>query len=358
VPALTSHGAEPAIVRTVGLSKRYGATEALRDLNLTVAAGEIYGFLGPNGAGKSTTVRLLLDQETPTAGTIELFGHRGPADPFVTKPKIGVVGEHQYLDDDMSAWEYLLFFGRLYGVDRLEQRASGLLERFHLYEFRRVLARDFSHGMQQKLGLARALLHSPTLLLLDEPVSGLDPHGIRQVREVLLEENQRGVTIIVMSHILSEVERTAHRVGILHQGRLVAEDSVAAIAARLQPDALVILEVADASPALDAALAAQPYIYAVDAAAGSEPVVDDAVRLRLTVAPGDHLRAISTLVAAHGGLVTGLHQSRLTLEEAFVRLTTDNIEVAAGRRSPAQPAGQRRAGRPRRVASPRRSNAR
>ena len=177
------------ILRASGLAKRYGATDAVRDLDLEVRRGEIYGFLGPNGAGKTTTLLMLLGIERPTAGTIELFGRAGPLDPFRDKPRIGVVGEQQYLYDDLSAWEYLLFFGALYRVERPEDRAQELLERLDLYEFRRLRARDFSRGMQQKLGLARALLHRPELLVLDEPVSGLDPHGIRQVREILTEEN-------------------------------------------------------------------------------------------------------------------------------------------------------------------------
>jgi ABC-2 type transport system ATP-binding protein len=337
VPSLTPADGAQAVVRTDHLSKRYGTIEAVRDLSLTVRPGEIYGFLGPNGAGKTTTIRMLLGLETPSGGRIELFGRAGPADPFAVKRRIGVVGEHQFLYDDLTAWEYLLFFGRLYGVARPEVRAAALLERFQLSEFRRLLARDYSRGMQQKLGLARALLHDPELLILDEPVSGLDPHGIRQAREVLMEENQRGVTILVSSHILSEVERTAHRVGILHGGRLVAEDSVAAIATRLQPEATLTLDVDDASPALLGALRAQSFVRSVEAA----PAGTAGTTLRLRLTDGDHRRAVSAVVAGQGGLITGMRQEQLSLEEAFVRLTADNVGVAAGRRLAAPPTGER-----------------
>src|SRR5262249_40347869 len=142
----------PPILRAAGLAKRYGTVDAVRDLNLEVRRGEIYGFLGPNGAGKTTTLLMLLGIEKPTAGTVELFGRAGPLGPFRDRPRIGVVGEQQYLYDDLSAWEYLLFFGQLFQVAEPEKRAQELMERLDLDEFRRVRARDFSRGMQQKLG--------------------------------------------------------------------------------------------------------------------------------------------------------------------------------------------------------------
>ena len=335
---LTPPDGTGVVLQTRHLSKRYGATVAVRDLSLSVRRGEIYGFLGPNGAGKTTTILMLLGIERPTGGEIALFGG-APADPFAVKRRLGVVCEHQYLYDDLTAWEYLLFFGRLYGVARPAARAQALLERLQLWEFRRLLARDFSRGMQQKLGLARALLHEPELLILDEPVSGLDPHGIRQVRELLQEQNARGVTIMLSSHILSEVERTAHRVGILHGGRLIAEDTAAAISARLEPGATLTLDVEPLTPALVAALRAQPYVEHLDSEAGG---AGPGGVLRLRLAPGrDHRRDVSALIASHGGLITGMRQEQLSLEDAFVRLTAERIAGLGGGREPAAtaPAG-------------------
>ena len=306
-------GVSHAVLRARGLAKRYGSHDAVRDLTLEIRRGEIYGFLGPNGAGKTTTLLMLLGIEPPTAGSIQRFGHTGPLDPFRDNTRIGVVGEQQYLYDDLSAWEYLLFFGALYRVEQPRHRAQELLERLDLYEFRQLRARDFSRGMQQKLGLARALLHRPELLVLDEPVSGLDPYGIRQVREILSEENARGVTILVSSHILSEVERTAHRVGILYGGRLVAEDDVASLSARLEPDPVLELDVEQLAPGSVELLREQPFVRDVTLADG---------RLRVRVAAaGDHRRDVSALVSGQGGLITAMRQERLSLEEAFVRLT-------------------------------------
>jgi ABC-2 type transport system ATP-binding protein len=304
---------------------------------LTVRAGEIYGFLGPNGAGKTTTIQCLLGIEQPTRGQIEILGRTGPPDPFTTKQRIGVVSEQQYLYDDVSAWEYLMFFARLYRVPRPEARAQELLERLKLYEFRRLRARDHSRGMQQKLGLARALLHQPEILILDEPVSGLDPHGIRQVREILLEQSRLGVTILISSHILSEVERTAHRVGILFGGRLLAEDTVEHIGAQLRPDATLTVEVDGLSDELIGALRTQAYVSRVDVSNHGEA---DRGTLRISLHPGqDRRRAISGLVNQHGGLITHMSQERVSLEEAFVQLTGENVKPLVRNHQEALPRG-------------------
>jgi ABC-2 type transport system ATP-binding protein len=337
LPTVNSDGAAvrddtSLVVCARGLAKRYGAVDAVQHLDLSVRQGEIYGFLGPNGAGKTTTLLMLLGIERPTAGELSLFGQPSPPDPFRDKVRIGVVGEQQYLYDDLSAWEYLLFFGQLYRVDRPERRAQELLERLDLDQFRRLRARDFSRGMQQKLGLARALLHRPELLILDEPVSGLDPHGIRQVREILTDENHRGTTILLSSHILSEIERTAHRVGILYGGRLVAEDDVARLSARLEPDVVLEIDVEQLRPGLMVRLGEESFVHKIELSSngidhGQVPRPDHGL-LRVYVAnDGDYRRDVAAIVNAHGGLITGLRQERLSLEEAFVRLTSEESGV-------------------------------
>ena len=315
------------VVRTIGLTKRFrDGIEAVRGLDLSVRRGEIYGFLGPNGAGKTTTLMMLLGLEQPTAGQLELFGRQAPVDPFGINRRIGVVGEHQYLYEDLSGWEYLQFFARLYEVKDARRRAAELLDRLGLYEFRRLRATEHSRGMQQKLGLARALLHRPELLILDEPVSGLDPRGIRQVRELLLEERASGTTIVISSHILSEIERTADRVGILHAGRLVAEDVVERVGARLDPGTSVELDLDRLSTALVDSLREQPFVTSIDVAANGN---SDSGRLQVRVTDGaDHRRAISSLVTTHGALILNMQQRRLSLEDAFVRLTDDNVTAA------------------------------
>jgi ABC-type multidrug transport system ATPase subunit len=221
------------VIRTEQLCKRYGSFVAVDALNLHVHPGEIYGFLGPNGAGKTTTLMMLLGVIRPTSGRVEVLGQPFDGTSFALRRRMGVVAEDAWQYDEMTAYEYLAFFARLYRVAKPGPAIQSLLERTELWERRQVLVSGYSRGMRQKLNLCRALLHDPELLILDEPVSGLDPNGIRQVRALLVEENRRGRTILISSHILSEIEQTAHRVGIIAGGRLLAEDSVAGLRARL-----------------------------------------------------------------------------------------------------------------------------
>src|SRR2546425_1085591 len=248
------------VVRTEQLTKRYDGLVAVRDLEVRVEPGEIYGFLGPNGAGKTTTLLMVLGSLKPTAGRIYLWGRPLEEDPLAVKRRIGVVGEHDYIYDHVTADEYLGFFADLYGAANPAVRIDALLDRLGLLEFRTLRARDFSRGMKQKLSLARSLLHEPELLLLDEPVSGLDPHGIVDVRHLLLELNRSGVTIFISSHLLSEVEQTAHRVGIMHRGRLVRQDTIPALRSLLRRDPTLEVELQAPVPHLDAQLLTLPVV--------------------------------------------------------------------------------------------------
>lgn len=309
--------AEP-VVHTERLTKRYNGLVAVRDLEVRVEAGEIYGFLGPNGAGKTTTLLMVLGILKPTAGRIYLWGRALEEEPLAVKRRIGVVGEHDYIYDHLRADEYLRFFADLYEVPRPAARIGALLERLGLQEFRALRARDFSRGMKQKLSLARALLHDPELLILDEPVSGLDPHGIVEVRHLLLELNHSGVTILISSHLLSEVEQTAHRVGIMHRGRLIRQDTIPALRTLLRQDLTLEVELQAPVLHLDAQLAQLPVVRQVQA---------DGRRLVVTVAPGaDHRAVISQAVAAAGGVIVGMRVDEPTLEEAFLTLTEAAVE--------------------------------
>src|SRR5258708_7470222 len=175
-----------AIVQTRALTKRYGRLTAVDSVSLLIRRGEIYGFLGPNGAGKTTTILMLVGTVRPTSGSIELLGQPFTQDSRRLRRHLGVISENQYLYDDMTGLEYLDFFGRLYQVGGRAARIREMLGMVNLWEFRDVLIRQFSRGMQQKLGIARALLHDPELLIWDEPVSGLDALAIPQVPEIIL----------------------------------------------------------------------------------------------------------------------------------------------------------------------------
>jgi ABC-2 type transport system ATP-binding protein len=220
------------VIETRGLTKRFGARAAVDDLALSAGPGEIYGFLGPNGAGKTTTIRLLLGILAPDAGTVQICNRPVRRGDRAARCLVGAVGEVQHLYGDMSCSEYLRFFAALYGTDDARARVAAMLDLVGLRDRADDRAIDLSKGLQQKLGLARALLHDPPVLILDEPVSGLDPHGIREVREIIRRERDRGRLVFLSSHVLSEIERTADRIGMLRQGRLVFEGSTEEVMAR------------------------------------------------------------------------------------------------------------------------------
>lgn len=308
------------MIQTEGLTKHYDKLVAVEDLNIHVQPGEIYGFLGPNGAGKTTTIMMLLGIERPTKGKVKLFGKDMAQDYFEIKRRIGVLSEFQYLYEDMTGYEYLRFFCNLYQVKHPDQRIKACLERVNLYHRKDELLGGYSKGMKQKLGLARILLHDPEVLILDEPVSSLDPYGVREVRDIMLEENRRGKTVFISSHILSEIERTCHRVGIIHKGRLIAEDTMDAIKRRAQEEGELIVELEETKDELVRALAQIPGITDVH-------VQERAVHLK--TGAGDFRAVVSRTIAAHGGVVLSMRAKEISLEDAFMTITEKNISLLA-----------------------------
>jgi ABC-2 type transport system ATP-binding protein len=214
------------VIELDGLTKRFGSRLAVNGLTLTARAGEIYGFLGANGAGKTTTIRMLCGILRPDAGTAKICGHTVSAGNRAVRCLFGAVGEVQHLYPNLTCRDYLAFFARLYGIRSPSRRADDVLEAVYLADRGKDRAADLSKGLQQKLGLARALLNDPQVLILDEPVSGLDPHGIREVREIILEQKRQGRLVFVSSHVLSEIEKTADRIAVMARGRLLFEGPV------------------------------------------------------------------------------------------------------------------------------------
>ncbi|HET7749765.1 MAG TPA: ABC transporter ATP-binding protein [Terriglobales bacterium] len=208
-------------IATRGLRKVFDGKVAVRSLTLEVQRGEIFGFLGPNGAGKSTSLKMLLGLVTPTRGQAMVLGH--PAGDVSTRQKIGFLPEHFRFYDWLTAAELLRLHGRLYGMSRasLRQKVPELLELVGLSEHAHKRLRDFSKGMLQRIGLAQALLNDPELIFLDEPTSGLDPAGRRLVRDIIKAQRQRGATVLLNSHLLSEVEITCDRVAFIKHGEVI-----------------------------------------------------------------------------------------------------------------------------------------
>ncbi|MCI9505087.1 MAG: ATP-binding cassette domain-containing protein [Oscillospiraceae bacterium] len=211
-----------AVIQTAGLSKRYGDRWAVDRLDLQVEQGDIYGFIGRNGAGKSTTLKLLCGLARPTQGEALIFGK--PVRDAVARRRVGALIEQPGLYPDLSGRENLRLYAALLGLDSPDRQVEEAMAAVGLSSGEKKPAGHYSMGMKQRLGVALALLGGPDLLLLDEPINGLDPEGIREMRELLLGLNrERGVTIVVSSHILGELSKIATRYGIIRQGRMTEQ---------------------------------------------------------------------------------------------------------------------------------------
>ena len=213
-----------AVIQTIGLSKRYKDRWAVDHLDLRVDQGDIYGFIGQNGAGKSTTLKLLCGLARPTQGEALIFGK--PIRDSVARRRVGTLIEQPGLYPDLSGRENLRLYAALLGLDSPERQVDGILETVGLTPGEKKPVKHYSMGMKQRLGVGLALLGGPDLLLLDEPINGLDPEGIREMRELLLRLNrERGLTILISSHILGELSKIATRYGIIQEGRMVEQIS-------------------------------------------------------------------------------------------------------------------------------------
>jgi len=240
----------PPVIRTRGLTKRYGRVLAVDDLDLDVREGDRYGFLGPNGSGKTTTVRMLLGLVFATRGEIELLGHRVPRHVARALPQIGALVEGPAAYPHLSGRAHLSLLDAAGpgGARRTRRRrVDDALEEVGLAGVGRRPVRAYSLGMKQRLGLAAALVRRPRLLVLDEPTNGLDPRGIAQVRELLVRLNDQGTTVFLSSHLLAEVEQLCTRVGVLDHGRLVAQTALDDLRA---PTGRAVVRVADPDAAL------------------------------------------------------------------------------------------------------------
>ena len=212
------------MIRLDRVEKRYGSFQALQPLDLEVKDGEVFGFLGPNGAGKTTTIRMLAGVLVPTRGTIHIDGIDIVADPVQSKRRVGYIPDRPYLYDKLTAREFLQFVGGMYGMDPAETRTRGdaLLADHDLLRRADELVEAYSHGMKQRLVLSAALLHQPRLLIVDEPMVGLDPHGARRIKDRFREVADTGRTVFLSTHSLDTAQEVCDRVGILFKGRLVA----------------------------------------------------------------------------------------------------------------------------------------
>jgi ABC-2 type transport system ATP-binding protein len=210
------------------LVKKYESVLAVDGLSLDIPAGELFGFIGPNGAGKTTTIKLLVGLLKPTSGTIRIDGVNLEQDPIRVKAIIGYIPDRPFLYNKLTGWEYLEFVAGLYSIDRdtAYNRAEKYFTLFDLQEFADELIEGYSHGMRQKLIISGALIHSPKVIIVDEPLVGLDPKGARQVKQLFQDLCENGTTIFMSTHSLGVAETMCDRVGIIQKGKMIALGTV------------------------------------------------------------------------------------------------------------------------------------
>jgi ABC-2 type transport system ATP-binding protein len=216
------------MIELTNLTKRYGNTLAVDDLSLHVPAGEIFGCLGPNGAGKTTTIRMMMGLLQPTAGTVRLGGHDLATDAIAAKQLCGFVPDRPHIYEKLTGAEFLDFVAGLYHVSvaTATRRRDELLDMFDLVQWGTELVEGYSHGMKQRLVMAASLIHAPRLLIVDEPMVGMDPRGARLLKRTFRQLARNGVTVFMSTHSLEVAEETCDRIGIINQGRLIAVGSM------------------------------------------------------------------------------------------------------------------------------------
>jgi ABC-2 type transport system ATP-binding protein len=216
------------LIEVVHLIKKYGTFEAVRDISLSIGKGEIYGFIGPNGAGKTTTISIMGGILAPTSGTVSICGIDMAAEPEAAKMRIGFIPDRPYLYEKLTAMEFLKFTADLYHMDKAVflKKAAELLDLFSLKDWGDHLIESFSHGMKQRLIMVGALLHQPEVLVVDEPMVGLDPRGQKMVKRLFRSLAESGVTIFMSTHTLTVAEEVCDRVGVIHEGRLIATGTI------------------------------------------------------------------------------------------------------------------------------------
>ena len=305
---------KPAIL-TRQLTKRYGALTALDSLDLQLESGDVFGFIGPNGAGKSTTMKILAGLLSPTSGMAEIFGKNVFENGDFVRRNIGYMPDTFGVYEDLKVTEYLEFFAAAYDISRKERKkvVNDVLELTDLQYKRDALVDSLSRGMQQRLGLARVLVHDPPILILDEPASGLDPRARIEIRELLKELQRMGKTIMISSHILSELGEFCNKIGIIERGRLLVVGAIDELVARARLQSVVHLQVVGDQSRAAGLLREDPRIAKVEEA-GNQLI------LSLKDANQHHSFVIDLLVA-QGISIHSITPEQIRLEDVFLRLT-------------------------------------
>ncbi len=303
------------MIETKNLTKNYGNLTAVDNLNLTIKDGDIFGFIGPNGAGKTTTMRILVTLLEPFGGSAFINGLNVAKEGKKVRRLVGYMPDFMGVYDDLKVFEYLEFFAAAFGIERKKRKSivEGVLELTDLESKKSATVDSLSRGMQQRLGLARVLIHDPKVLILDEPASGLDPRARIEIRELLRELKRMGKTIMISSHILSELEEICDHVGIIEHGRLVFSGTLEEIRPRLGIESKVRVMVADHQEKAIELLSALPQVRQVQSLGGE---------IAVTFHEGKNAAGIVARTLVNAGLdIISIQPERLKLDDAFLQLT-------------------------------------
>jgi ABC-type multidrug transport system ATPase subunit len=302
-------GTNSATIEVNGLTKSYNHFTAVNNVSFTVKKGEIFGFLGPNGAGKTTTIKAMLDLIHANTGTIKIKGIDVQSHGKEAKKYIGYMPEKVAFYDNLTALQNMRFYAEIKHASKEE--CIHLIEEFGLGDAGRKRVGKFSKGMVQRLGMARAILGNPPILILDEPSGGLDPRGVVLIRDKILEMKKKGTTIFVSSHILSEIQEICDRVGIINKGVLVAQDTVDGLSKKLNLKPQITVTVDSMSAKIENTIKKLPGVESVQIKGNTlEIVCDGAMKAKVIL-------AISTA----GGNIQNLQTKEPSLEEVFMRYT-------------------------------------
>ena len=310
-----------------GLTKKYGELFAIRDIELELAAGDVFGFIGPNGAGKTTTMRILATLLQPTWGEAYVAGNSIYTAPKEIRRAIGYMPDFFGVYDDMKVIEYLEFFAAAYRIrgPKRRQVCDDVLELVDLGYKRDALVTSLSRGMTQRLGLARVLLHDPQVLLLDEPASGLDPRARIEIRALLKELRNMGKTIMVSSHILPELADICNKIGIIERGELIVNADVSEVMRQVREQVVLQVDVAEhgdqTRKAAAEMLAKHPLVEVIESADEKDQELGSGP-LKVTLKPeAENASPIAKALFEQGFDLTMLKEDEINLETAFMTLT-------------------------------------
>ena len=303
-------------IETNNLTKRYGSLTAVNKLSLIVERNTIHGFLGPNGAGKTTTIKILVGLLKASEGTAKIFGKEVHVDQADERLRIGYMPELPKFPKHLKGAELLDIYGRMYGMTQreLKEQIPRLIDLVGLKGREKDLIGKYSKGMQQRIGIAQALLNSPDLVILDEPSIGLDPVGMVEVRELVKAISKEGMTVFVSSHLLFEVEQICTHVTIINKGSLLVSDTLQNVSSMLSGPAMIHIELAKLSDAVIAAVKKLPFVSGVWRTGNN---------LSIQVATHKDVRAeVSQEITRSGGVVVGISQKASNLEDVFIQLVS------------------------------------